>query len=202
MKRDEAPLRAPVWIDVFTSEPDKSMSFYADLFGWEWDEPGFGGTPTRLDGVLVAGLMGRHEESGDTPDMWSVYLRLTTPSVLCRHRVPVVRCSFPPCRWAKWARWLAVLTASVRPSAPEAGNASRVGVLAEPEAPWFELHQELRGRSRLLPRGFDWDTHEMDSGPDFRYTTLGGQCARGCDGAVGLPPEASLEAGHLRGPRL
>ena len=31
--RDTAPLGAPCWIDLFTSDPDTSRAFYRDLFG-------------------------------------------------------------------------------------------------------------------------------------------------------------------------
>ena len=32
--RDTAPVGAPCWIDLFTSDPDRSRAFYGDLFGW------------------------------------------------------------------------------------------------------------------------------------------------------------------------
>ena len=34
-KRDSAPIGAPCWIDLFTTDPDKSAAFYGDLLGWQ-----------------------------------------------------------------------------------------------------------------------------------------------------------------------
>ena len=39
-KRDSAPVGAPCWIDLFTSDQDKSLAFYSELFGWTVDDPG------------------------------------------------------------------------------------------------------------------------------------------------------------------
>src|SRR3954467_6630594 len=74
--RDSAPLGAPCWADLWTSDVDGSRRFYSELFGWEAQEPSeeFGGyfMFTR-GGQPVAGGM------GDMPDMkandtWKIYL--------------------------------------------------------------------------------------------------------------------------------
>jgi len=39
-QRDVAPFGAPCWIDLFTSDPDKSRAFYGELFGWEAKDTG------------------------------------------------------------------------------------------------------------------------------------------------------------------
>ena len=75
-KRDAAPIGAPCWVDLFTSDPDKSRAFYGELFGWTAEDPGeeYGGYINFLkDGVPVAGCMRNDGQSG-TPDVWSVYL--------------------------------------------------------------------------------------------------------------------------------
>ena len=57
-QREEAPIGAPCWIDLFTSDPDKSRSFYGELFGWTSQEAGeeYGGYINfSKDGVPVAG---------------------------------------------------------------------------------------------------------------------------------------------------
>ena len=45
-KRETAPLGAPCWVDLLTSDADRSRSFYSELFGWKAEEPApqFGGT--------------------------------------------------------------------------------------------------------------------------------------------------------------
>src|SRR2546425_13314967 len=75
-KREEAPIGAPCWIDLFTSDPDKSRAFYGQLFGWTSEDAGeeYGGYINfRKDGVPVAGCMRNDGQSG-SPDVWSVYL--------------------------------------------------------------------------------------------------------------------------------
>src|SRR5215211_1044356 len=73
--RDHVPPGAPCWIDLMSSDVEKSKAFYGELFGWTADEPNaeFGGyTNLRKDGEQVAGLMAAQEPG--QPDGWSVYL--------------------------------------------------------------------------------------------------------------------------------
>src|SRR5271155_1034693 len=74
--RDRAPLGAPCWADLWTSDVKGSRAFYSEVFGWEAQEanPEFGGyfMFTR-NGVPVAGAMG---DMGDmrATDTWKIYL--------------------------------------------------------------------------------------------------------------------------------
>ena len=64
--RDLAPAGAPCWVDLFTTEPEKTKPFYAALFGWTVDEAGadYGGYANfSKDGRPVAGLR-RHFQPG------------------------------------------------------------------------------------------------------------------------------------------
>src|SRR5216684_4132010 len=75
--RDSAPLGSPCWADLWTSDVEGSRKFYADLFGWEAQEPSeeFGGyfMFTR-EGVPVAGGMGDMGEDMKADDTWKIYL--------------------------------------------------------------------------------------------------------------------------------
>ena len=65
--RAEAPIGAPCWVDIMTSDPAKTQAFYTELFGWTVDDPGpdYGGYVNfHRDGVPVAGCMGH---SGEGP---------------------------------------------------------------------------------------------------------------------------------------
>ena len=68
----------PTWVDLYTTDLDRAIAFYGELFGWTADRGGeeFGGyTTLRKDGRAVAGAMGRHDDPGDPyPDRWTVYL--------------------------------------------------------------------------------------------------------------------------------
>ena len=71
-----APVGAPIWVDLMTSDPARSIAFYGDLFGWEAEEPNpdLGGYSNfTKDGARIAGCMLNHTEPR-TPDVWSVYL--------------------------------------------------------------------------------------------------------------------------------
>jgi uncharacterized protein len=74
--RQSAPLGAPCWVDLWSSDVDGSRRFYSELFGWEAQEPNpeFGGyfMFTR-EGVPVAGGMG---DMGDlrANNTWKPYL--------------------------------------------------------------------------------------------------------------------------------
>jgi uncharacterized protein len=76
--RDRAPLGAPCWTDLWTSDVDGSRAFYTELFGWEAQEPSpeFGGyfMFTR-DGVPVAGGMGDMGPDMPANDTWKIYLQ-------------------------------------------------------------------------------------------------------------------------------
>ena len=66
----------PCWIDLFTSEPERSQAFYAAVLGWEFEDQGsaYGGyVLATKDGERVAGLMRNPGDSG-SPDAWSTYL--------------------------------------------------------------------------------------------------------------------------------
>ncbi|MFD4427982.1 VOC family protein [Nocardia sp. NPDC058497] len=72
-----ARLGDPVWLDLYTADPDRSIAFYGDLFGWtaERGGPEYGGYITfRKDGKAVAGGMGRMGDPDPLPDRWTVYL--------------------------------------------------------------------------------------------------------------------------------
>jgi predicted enzyme related to lactoylglutathione lyase len=74
--RSSAPLGAPTWIDLLTSDLDRAQEFYGTAFGWTFESAGpeYGGYVTASkDGRPVAGLMGNNPEFR-SPDGWTTYL--------------------------------------------------------------------------------------------------------------------------------
>ena len=74
--RDLALVGAPCWVDLMTSDTERSRAFYARLLGWEAEEPApeFGGYFNfRFHDVRVAGCM-ESQPDAPGPDVWSVYL--------------------------------------------------------------------------------------------------------------------------------
>ncbi|HZE00817.1 MAG TPA: hypothetical protein VE155_03480 [Pseudonocardiaceae bacterium] len=93
---DTAPIGAPCWIDLMTSDTERSRAFYCELFGWTaeqpaevfgWDTqvvsdaPEFCYTTLRQGDAWLAGIM---DASGFLPEgvpaQWSVYFGSKTPT--------------------------------------------------------------------------------------------------------------------------
>lgn len=73
--RDTAPLGAPCWIDLPSSDTERARAFYGGLFGWTFEvSDGGDGDYVNcfLDGSPVAGVMQRSRES-ETPENWITY---------------------------------------------------------------------------------------------------------------------------------
>jgi len=74
--RTVAPLGAPTWIDLATSDLDRACAFYGNVFGWTFESSGeeYGGYVNAFrDGRPVAGLMANDPQWG-APDGWTTYL--------------------------------------------------------------------------------------------------------------------------------
>ena len=73
--RNGAPLGAPCWIDLTTSDIDRAQDFYGTVFGWTFENAGpeYGGyVNAAKDGHPVAGLMANPPEL-QSPDNWATY---------------------------------------------------------------------------------------------------------------------------------
>jgi uncharacterized protein len=195
-KRDTAPIGAPCWIQLTTSDVARSREFYSRLLGWVAEEPveEFGGYFTfTLDGVPVAG--GMAAQPGDpAPDVWSVYLATDdaakTVETAASHGGQVV---VPPMAVGD----LGTMAVVVDPSGAAVGawqpdTFQGTGVLGDPGAPgWFELHARGYAEAVAFYRDvFRWEPRTMSDTDDFRYTTLGegdGMMAGIMDAAGHLP---------------
>jgi predicted enzyme related to lactoylglutathione lyase len=73
-----APVGAPIWMDLVSSDPARATEFYSAVFGWEVEAPPqgeFGGYQNfTLNGRRVAGLVPPMGEDAGPTDIWSVYL--------------------------------------------------------------------------------------------------------------------------------
>jgi uncharacterized protein len=179
-KRDEAPVGAPCWIDLLTSDADRARHFYGELLGWTADEGAeeYGGYFTFFkDGLRIAGGMPNDGSQGQ-PDAWTVYLasadaQATTDAAAAHGgRVDLPPMPIPPDLGS-----MAVLAdpgqATIGVWQP--GSHKGFQVYAEPGTPsWFELHtREYEASVAFYRDVFSWDTHVASDVPDFRYTTLG-----------------------------
>jgi hypothetical protein len=174
--RDAAPIGAPCWIDLMTSDTERSREFYCQLFGWSAEQPAeeFGGYFNfTKDGVRVAGCMASRSE---VPDLWSVYLatddaRKAVEAASGRGGQVLVA--------AMDVGDLGTMAVVRDPGGAaigvwQAGLHQGFGVLGEPGTPsWFELHtRDYQAAVTFYREVFGWDTHVVSDTPEFRYTTV------------------------------
>lgn len=195
--RDRAPIGAPCWVDLMTSDTEGARTFYGQLFGWAAEDPNddFGGYFNfTKDGVRVAGAMASDHASG-MPDVWSVYLatddaRKTVDTATSRGGQTAVP--------AMDVGGLGTMAVVLDPGGAavgmwQPGLHQGFGLVAEPGAPsWFELYtRDYAGAVDFYRDVFRWDPHVMSDTPEFRYTTFGeGDAAMaGIMDASGFLPE-------------
>jgi len=177
--RDHAPVGAPCWVDLWTSDVAGSRAFYGELFGWEAGEadPQFGGyfIFTR-NGVDIAGCMGDMGEGMAADDTWKIYLATddatkTTEAAEAAGAEIVVP--------ATPVGDLGIQSVLVDPTGAHLGaweerTFAGFTVLDEPGAPsWFELHTRQYSAALDFYRTvFHWETTTVGDTDDFRYSTL------------------------------
>jgi predicted enzyme related to lactoylglutathione lyase len=187
--RDRAPLGAPCWTDLWTSDVEGSRTFYASLLGWEALEPSpeFGGyfMFTR-DGVPVAGCMGDMGDDMPANDTWKIYLSTDDIAATAQNTqraggqilspvMPVAdlgtQVVFEDPTGANLGAW-------------QPGTFPGFTVLDEPGAPsWFELYtREYDAAVDFYRTVFPLETTVMSDTEEFRYTTLS---------AAGAPAEVA-----------
>jgi hypothetical protein len=194
--REEAPIGAPCWVDILTSDPDRTKEFYGRLFGWTVEDPGeeYGGYFNFLkDGVHVAGGMRNDGESG-VPDLWSVYLATEDADATSERTVAAGgQVMVPPMDVMALGRMAVVIDVGGAVIGTwQPGLHKGFGVMGEPGTPaWFELHTRAYDASVDFYRAvFNWKTQVAADEPDFRYTTLdsdGEQLAGVMDASGFLP---------------
>jgi predicted enzyme related to lactoylglutathione lyase len=193
-RRDSAPIGAPCWIELFTSDTDKGRAFYGELFGWTSEQTGeeFGGYINLFkDGVPVGGCM-HNDGSTGVPNLWAVYLATddaqkvtdTAPA----HGGEVI---VPAMQVAE----LGSMTVVTDPGGASIGGWQPglnrgFGILDEPGAPnWFELHtRDFDASVRFYEDVFKWDARAVSDSAEFRYTTLG----EGDDALAGIMDATSF----------
>ncbi len=174
--RQNVPTGAPVWVDLMSSDPERSAAFYGELFGWTAEDPNpeFGGYRNlHKDGEPVAGLMGQQEEG--MPDVWSVYLKVDD----AEKAVELAKTSGAQV----FVEAMPVGDLGVMAVLADAGGAMigmwqpgehRGGVVATDGAPChFELHtRDFEGTVQFYRDVFGWEPTSQGDSDEFRYTLL------------------------------
>src|SRR5665213_1058606 len=173
--RDAAPLGAPCWTDLWTSDVNGSRRFYAELFSWEAQEPSaeFGGYfMFTHDGVPVAGGMG-----GMAADnKWKIYLSTDDIERTVRDAEAHGATISVPRMPVGDLGVQAVLTVSTGAAlgAWQPDTFPGFTVIGEPGTPsWFELYTRDHSASVEFYRDvFQLDAQLMGDTDEFRYSTL------------------------------
>jgi hypothetical protein len=193
------PLGAPCWMDLISSDVDKSVAFYTQLFGWTAQDtpPDFGGYKYfEKDGKAVGGCM-VNEPEWHAPDGWSIYLRTddvrATAAAAEAHGGSTVMgpMDVPP------NGSLVILrdAGGAVISAWQPGTELGFGALREEHTPvHFELHTREYDKTVQFYRDvFSWQPQVLADEPGFRYTTYSDATdprAGIMDASWFLPPDA------------
>lgn len=196
--RESAPAGAPCWVDLMSSDPDKSKDFYAQLFGWTYQDSGeeYGGYVQAFkDGRTVAGLVKNNGAAG-MPDVWSTYLLVpdaqAAADAVSAHGGQVLMTPLQVGGMGSMAIFLDPGQAAI--GGWEPGLHQGYERVAEAGAPcWHEVLTRDYDQTVAFYRDvFGWDTSVMSDTPEFRYTTLG----EGDDALAGImDASAFLPAG-------
>lgn len=170
---------APCWVDLLTSDPDRSHAFYGALFGWVAEEgaPEFGGyRQYTRDGVPVAGVMTR--TGSDVPDGWSVYLATDDAEKLAETTTARGGSLYAPPMAVGDLGTMALLNApdGAFVGAWQAGSFAGFGVVEEPGTPsWFELYTRDHATAvEYYREAFGWQVEMVSDTDEFRYAVLAG----------------------------
>ncbi|OIH85074.1 glyoxalase [Arthrobacter sp. UCD-GKA] len=206
MPKPALPVGSPCWIDLLTSNPEKSKEFYNALFGWTYetgDQEKYGGYVTASkDEAMVAGIMKNDGTSG-SPDTWTTYLRVDDIDAAAKsaaeHGGQVY---LPPMEvpdQGKMAMFGDASGAAV--GIWEFGGHTGYQLAAENGAPaWHELFtRDFAPAVKFYQDVFGWKTAVVGDTDEFRYTTLGeGDNAKaGIMDASSFLPEGAPPSWHV-----
>jgi uncharacterized protein len=176
--RDSAPLGAPCWIDLLSSDPERAKDFYGQLFGWTAEQGGeeLGHYVTFSKGdAVVAGMMKNQGDSG-LPDAWSTYLasadaKATSEAAAASGGQVIVE---PMDVMDLGTMAFLVDSGGAAIGIWQPGTHKGFAVVGEAGAPvWHELHtRDYSGTVSFYERVFDWKTAVLSDTDEFRYTQL------------------------------
>jgi predicted enzyme related to lactoylglutathione lyase len=174
---DGAPLGAPCWIDLTSSDLERAQDFYRTVFGWTFESqgPSVGGYITASkDGRQVAGMLANVRQ-WPFPDGWSTYFHTadvdaTLSAVIgAGAKVRLGRMQLPS---------RGVMAAATDPSGAafrlwQPLEAAGFEAVSEPGAPvWHQLTTaDERQALDFYRQVFGWQSETVASAGEFSYTT-------------------------------
>lgn len=173
---DTAPLGAPIWIDLSSSDIDRAQKFYGAVFGWTFESagPDYGGYLTAsTDGKPVAGLMTNNPE-WNAPDGWTTYFHTADIAATVKGATSAGGTSCLEPMEVKEKGWMAMGT---DPSGAVYGLWQPTGhrgiaAIGEAGAPsWHQLTtREFIKAVDFYRAVLNWSTEVESDTDEFRYT--------------------------------
>lgn len=194
--RNGAPLGAPCWIDLTSSDIGRAQEFYGAVLGWTFESAGpeYGGyINAAKDGYPVAGMMGNRPEL-QSPDSWTTYFHTAdiNATVSALTAAGGSSCLAPMEVLDKGFMCLAVDPSGALFGLWQPKQHRGFEVVGEAGAPvWHQL--TTRGHRVAVDfyrKVFGWRTEQVSDTDEFRYTTawFGDQQLLGVmDGTSWLP---------------
>jgi len=195
--RDGAPLGAPCWIDLTSSDVERAQDFYGTVFGWAFESAGpeYGGyINAAKDGHPVAGLMANRPESA-TPDNWATYFHTADINATVS---AVTAAGGSPCMGPMEVPAKGYMGLATDPSGAAFGlwqplEHRGFEVIGEAGAPvWHQLTtRDYRAAVDFYREVFGWQTEQISDTDEFRYTTawFGDQQLLGVMDGAGILPD-------------
>ncbi|QNI08451.1 VOC family protein [Mycobacterium kubicae] len=175
--RTGAPLGAPCWIDLTTSDLDRAQDFYGTVFGWTFESAGpeYGGyVNAAKDGHPVAGLMANRPEFG-YPDKWATYFHTADIEATAAKVAPA---GGSVCVNPMEVPAQGLMAVATDPSGADFGMWQPLEhrgyeIIGEAGAPvWHQLTtRDYRAAVDFYRAVFDWRTEQVGDTDEFRYTT-------------------------------
>jgi uncharacterized protein len=195
--RDNAPLGAPCWIDLTTSDIDRAQEFYGTVFGWTFESagPDYGGyINAAKDGRPVAGLMANNPD-WQAPDNWATYFHTADIHATA---AAVTAAGGTGCLDPMEVPAKGVMAQAIDPSGAFFGlwqplEHRGFEVIGEAGAPaWHQLNtHNYRAAIDFYRELLGWSTQVVGDSDEFRYTTasFGDQALLGVMDGAGFLPE-------------
>jgi uncharacterized protein len=194
-----APLGAPCWIDLTTSDVDRAQDFYGTVFGWDFESAGpeYGNyINAAKDGRRVAGLMASNPE-WQAPDHWTTYfhtadINATTSAVQAAGGAGCLAPMEVPAK--------GFMATATDPSGASFGlwqplEHRGFELIGAPGAPaWHQLTTiGYRAAIDFYREVFGWHIEQVGDTDEFRYTTawFGGQQLLGVMDGAGMLAEGA-----------
>jgi uncharacterized protein len=171
-----APLSAPIWIDLSSSDVDRAQEFYGTVFGWTFESagPDYGGyIDAAKDGKPVAGLL-RNDPQWNAPDGWTTYFHTADiHALVLKAKVSGGTSCVEPME-VRERGWMAM---GIDPSGAVYGLWQPTGhygleLTGEAGAPaWHQLTtRNFRAALEFYRVVLGWSTEAVSDTDEFRYT--------------------------------